>query len=70
MKNPRRPAEGQAQALQSGTSKANHMAYLRELKEQFQRDIDDTVTQILSEGVSTYMIITLNICLVDSPLLC
>ena len=52
MKNPRRPAEGQARALRSGTSKANHVAYLRELKEQFQRDIDDTVTQILSEGVS------------------
>lgn len=51
IKNPRRPAEDQA--LRSGTSKANHVAYLRELKEQFQRDIDDTVTQILSEGVST-----------------
>ncbi len=49
MKNPRRSC----QPLRSATSKASHVAYLRELKEQFQRDIDDTVTQILSEGVLT-----------------
>jgi hypothetical protein len=63
MKNPRRSC----QPLQIATSKTSHVAYLRELKEQFQRDIDDTVTQILSEGVFTYnhtMYITLNNCLV------
>ena len=48
MKNPR-----PKQPLRSSTSKANHAAYLRVLKEQFQRDIDDTVAQILSEGVCT-----------------
>ena len=46
MKDPR-----PSQPLQSATSKTNHVAYLRSLKEQFQRDIDDTVAQILSEGV-------------------
>lgn len=68
IKNPR-PGR---QPLQSSTSKANHAAYLRALKEQFQRDIDDTVAQILSEGVCQYVscMVCTCICLVDSLLLC
>lgn len=56
MKNPRQPSQ---QPLRSATSKANHVAYLRALKEQFQRDIDDTVAKILSEEVCTYCILYL-----------
>ena len=50
MKNPRQLIT--SRPLRSATTnKANHVAYLRALKEQFQKDIDDTVAEILSEGV-------------------
>ena len=43
---------GAKQPLRSQPGQARDAAYMRALKEQFQRDIDDTVAQILSEGVS------------------
>lgn len=39
--------------LKPPTNKPSHTAHLKALKEQFQRDVDDTVAQILSGKVCT-----------------